>query len=1256
MSTRKLTPIIFLFILGLALFIVASTLAASKTNQNSPAQVDTFTPIKDSYIYSAQPNTNFGSAGLNIGQSNSGTYRSLLEFDLSSIPANAVVISATLQLYHIVNHAPEGNGPDMLPLIYADSLNGSWVENTVTWNNAPTSTNRGDPALDFNFFPGWHDFDVSNIVDGWVSGTFSNFGLRMRGDASVIGFGVFYSRSVAGLEPRLHVAYFIPTNTPTGTLSPSATPTITPSPTPDPQGTCPGTIVLEPDRDTWTRSVQPATVFGNSPTLNMGVDHVGADDFRYTYLHFPVQEEVPAGFYIHDAWLTLQVDDTQIGQQPPWMVAYYSLRAAFDETTTSWLTQPGAHTYYGGEEVGNTSTHRFDDYYGLQTMVRAWYSGSDPNHGMALIPVGGDYIIAYDSRESANPPELVIVCDDEPPPPPPTFTPTATPTFTPTPTATPEPPTANLVALWVEITQGVQTMDNSVRLVAGKRTFARFHVWVKEPGDLTSWRTTATLKLYHNGSFVATLNPIDSPGGYKNLQPDAEWVTTFDTSFLFEIPSEYTDGTLRLVADVNPFSFHFDETDMSDNQADITVTFEDVPEMFLRMYNVDYRDPGGTTYYSADTVHMARLASWLRRAYPISKMPFRWSRIKYEGKVIWYPNGQIIQYDGGRPGCKDANGLIGNAYFWERKDNPNDYAIEKYYGLVDDGGGFMRGCSGDIPSWGASGPAGDPAGYSGWQTWDFDGSMADWYGGHELGHAYGRHHAQFCEADAGGVLGFYPGGYENYPYVSGNISPKIYDWGIQYGYGAFDVVYGFDYWPDFTIYDPEWKDVMTYCDNIWISDWTYHKIMNKMQSSWSLAQARGAAVDRLLVTGSIDLQTGELELAPAFVIPDAEDYASRVPGDYDIVLYDAGNNELARYPFTPAEIQIDPFDPNGGEPEYHLIIEELVPYMSGTVRVDIEGPDGLSETFTAGLGAPNIIVTSPNGGEILFGDNITIAWAGSEPDGDPLVYNVQYSPDNGQTWQMVAIHTLQTSLTISRTSITAGDQALFRVWASDGIHTSSDVSDAPFQVANLPPKVDIITPEDGLVGVLNQTIGFLAEAYDPDTGSTADTTLSWYSNFDGWLGDGEQISVHTLSMGTHLISAVADDEEGGLGVDTVTVTIYADADSVPNLPDLLAVGPNALVLDPLQGLDSKQLGLSNKNDADTIPWQASADRPWIILSAASGTTPDMLTVSVDTSVLAPGTYYASITVTNANDPTDVHSIPVTVQITPYHIFLPVMIR
>jgi len=88
----------------------------------------TFNPTADTYVLSTSATTNFGSANP-IFDSNT-SYRSLLRFDLSSIPAGSSINSAALVVQPTTTIA--SGGMDVHPEL------DSWAENTVTWNTQPT--------------------------------------------------------------------------------------------------------------------------------------------------------------------------------------------------------------------------------------------------------------------------------------------------------------------------------------------------------------------------------------------------------------------------------------------------------------------------------------------------------------------------------------------------------------------------------------------------------------------------------------------------------------------------------------------------------------------------------------------------------------------------------------------------------------------------------------------------------------------------------------------------------------------------------------------------------------------------------------------------------------------------------------------------------------------------------------------------------------------------------------------------------------
>jgi hypothetical protein len=517
------------------------------------------------------------------------------------------------------------------------------------------------------------------------------------------------------------------------------------------------------------------------------------------------------------------------------------------------------------------------------------------------------------------------------------------------------------------------------------------------------------------------------------------------------------------------------------------------------------------------------LEDWLRRAYPMAAREM-WYRSYFHGAAVRNSDGDLTT-----PSCGSVNGVLFSKKVWDFlfSDVPWD---ARYYGMVSDAVGFMRGCAMDIPSYVASGPTGP-----GTWGWDTDGSYGDWYGGHELAHTYGRGHANYCGA----------GGGPAYPYTGGRISPSL---------TGNTALYGFDI-GNRAIYGPDWKDLMTYCDWQWMSDFTYEGIMNYFQSNLDSVTARArlaiAPASRLLVAGSINPRTREVSLQPLFIIPNAGEVLPRTEGAYAIVLRNARGAELARYPFTPAGLhdgrprpQAQATPENPYESEEMLFIQELVPFMDGTTQVDIVGPTGVLKSVSAGAATPSVTVLFPNGGEVLSGSTITVTWSATDADRDALRFNVQYSRDNGASWEMLAQNISENSVALDANQIGSTTQGLFRVWVSDGINTNSDTSNAVFTVPNHAPEVAILAPVSGTTVAVSQTVAFEGTVFDVDTPQFPANQLTWTSSRDGALGTGESLAVATLSAGTHTITLTAND---GVVAQSATLQLLVVA-SLEELP------------------------------------------------------------------------------------------------------------
>lgn len=186
----------------------AATVMRQTRVGNTINTVTRFSSVKDSYIASAYPNTNFSTSNtlyLGWNQSNQKAMRILIQFDLSSIPKNAQIKSATYSIYQI-NVSPSGDGAMDFRGQYMQQ---DWLENTVNWNNANYLGGTSLPLGTFHSGIGWQSGPATDLVRSWVSGAEPNRGLLITGDETPERnrFRQFYSRRQPGYVPYLEVEY-----------------------------------------------------------------------------------------------------------------------------------------------------------------------------------------------------------------------------------------------------------------------------------------------------------------------------------------------------------------------------------------------------------------------------------------------------------------------------------------------------------------------------------------------------------------------------------------------------------------------------------------------------------------------------------------------------------------------------------------------------------------------------------------------------------------------------------------------------------------------------------------------------------------------------------------------------------------------------------------------------------------------------------------------------------------------------------------
>jgi hypothetical protein len=156
----------------------------------------------DATLSAEKASTNFGQSSFAlVGASSTAVpskFRTLLKFDTTTIPANAVVTSAKIVLSQI------NNGAATVKLHLATT---PWDEGTVTWNSfgnafVPSSfasfSNAGSPV----------QINVLAQAQGWVNGSIPNHGVLVEQDGSTFQTKIRSQEFlVEAQRPRLQICY-----------------------------------------------------------------------------------------------------------------------------------------------------------------------------------------------------------------------------------------------------------------------------------------------------------------------------------------------------------------------------------------------------------------------------------------------------------------------------------------------------------------------------------------------------------------------------------------------------------------------------------------------------------------------------------------------------------------------------------------------------------------------------------------------------------------------------------------------------------------------------------------------------------------------------------------------------------------------------------------------------------------------------------------------------------------------------------------
>ncbi len=176
---------------------------------------------KDARVISLFPDTNYGNHEEMLAATWTyggleGISRSYIDFDLTSVPANAEIGSAFLSFYYCDGSGHAGHAGTNTSVL--ERITGPWDENTVTWNTQPATTASNEVLLAESITTNqdYPDIDVTPLVQDMLADPVNSYGFRLRLQNEEILTSLKFGSgdwSIPEERPRLDVCYLLNTAT-----------------------------------------------------------------------------------------------------------------------------------------------------------------------------------------------------------------------------------------------------------------------------------------------------------------------------------------------------------------------------------------------------------------------------------------------------------------------------------------------------------------------------------------------------------------------------------------------------------------------------------------------------------------------------------------------------------------------------------------------------------------------------------------------------------------------------------------------------------------------------------------------------------------------------------------------------------------------------------------------------------------------------------------------------------------------------------
>ncbi|MBI3417100.1 MAG: hypothetical protein HY043_17550, partial [Verrucomicrobia bacterium] len=409
---------------------------------------------------------------------------------------------------------------------------------------------------------------------------------------------------------------------------------------------------------------------------------------------------------------------------------------------------------------------------------------------------------------------------------------------------------------------------------------------------------------------------------------------------------------------------------------------------------------------------------------------------------------------------------------------------------------------------------------------------------HELTHNYGLNHLT-----TNSVLCSFGGG------VGNNLDPYKYDPCFIGSANENDpaTTFGFDPISLQAIAPTNAADYMSYVNDrgAWVSDQTWTNLLRRFPplskvTGQSLAAGPSPGFDgsALLVEGRIQPGTAAGFLKPSFHVP---------AGGFDLrSLVEAGTSDTT-YRLRLSDPQgkillespVNLLETDSHEPEANSVeaFVELIPFHPETRHLELLNGNQVIASQVVSAHAPSISLAVPVVNEPQH--TLQLNWTAADEDGDSLVFLVQYSANDGATWQGLRLDYPDLSLTVDTRSLTGSTQARVRVIASDGINSTVATSDR-FALAKHAPEIFIGGVQEDERLAFGSAANLIGVAVDAEDGKLSGERIVWQiAGGTPSNGTGGEIPLANLAPGSYVATFTATDVDQMIGSATRRFEILA---------------------------------------------------------------------------------------------------------------------